>query len=199
VVRHYFSDMPVSKPKKMEITAELRGYSLNLVTYSGIFSFREIDKGTRLLAETMLIPESGRFLDLGCGYGVVGIIAGLENPDLEIWFIDTNRLAIMATKQNAKRYLRKFKVLKNDGLKGIDVSFNAIATNPPFSAGKETVFRFIDEGFANLVPGGWMDVVARKSKGGKSLKEKMMSVFGNVEVAGRGSGYQVYRSFKIDK
>ncbi len=181
----------------MQVNIGVRGYSLDLISYSGIFSFRQLDKGTRLLIENMRVPESGRFLDLGCGYGSVGIIAGLENPKLEIWFIDTNKLAIMATKQNAKRYLSKFKVIKNDGLQGIDELFNAIATNPPFSAGKSVVFKFVEGGYKHLVNKGWIDIVARKSKGGKSLKEELFQVFGNVETIARGSGYQVYRSFKI--
>ena len=112
VFRHYFSEEPVERPKKREIEIFVRGYSLKLVTYSGIFSYRQIDKGTELLAENMILPDSGRFLDLGCGYGILGITAGLSNPSLEIWFIDVNKLAINATKQNAKRYVdrSRFKI-----------------------------------------------------------------------------------------
>ncbi len=196
--RHYFSEEPVERPKKREIDVFVRGYNLKLVTYSGIFSYKEIDKGTKLLAENMIIPDSGKFLDLGCGYGIIGIIAGLVNPNIEVWFIDVNKLAINATKQNAKRYLDRdrFVVKKNDGLDGVDERFNAVVSNPPFTAGKEVVFKFVEQSYEHLVDGGWLEMVARKSKGGKSLKEKMVSVFGNVETIARGSGYQVYHSIR---
>ncbi len=196
--KHYFTSEPTDRPKKREIDVFVRGYSLKLITYSGVFSYKKLDNGTKLLVESMIVPDTGRFLDLGCGYGVIGIVAGLENPSLEIWFIDTNKLAINATKQNAKRYLdrSRFRVIRNDGLDGITEKFNAIVTNPPFSAGKDTVFKFIHQSYEHLVPGGWLELVARKSKGGKSTKEEMERVFGNVEVIGRGSGYQVYHSIK---
>ena len=137
-------------------------------------------------------------LDLGCGYGVVGIVAGLVEPKVKVWFIDVNPLAINATKQNAKKYLdrSRFVVKRNNALDNIDQTFDAIYSNPPFSAGKETVYKFVEQSFEHLVPGGWLEVVARKSKGGKSLKDKMEQVFGNVEVLARGAGYQVYHSAK---
>ncbi len=196
--RHYFSNRPVEKPVRNEINAFIRGFSLKLVTYSGVFSYRRIDRGTRLLAENMLLPDSGDVLDLGCGYGVVGIVAGLSEPKVRVWFIDINPLAISATKQNAKRYLdrSRFTIKRNDCLDGVDKKFNAIFSNPPFSAGKRTVSKFIKQSYEHLEMGGWLEMVARRSKGGNTLKDEMARIFGNVSVIARGSGYQVYHSTK---
>ncbi len=196
--RHYFSESPTERPKKREIEVFVRGFNLRLVTYSGIFSYRELDKGTKLLAESMIVPDSGNVLDLGCGYGVIGIIAGLVEPGIKVYFVDINPLAIIATKQNAKRYLdrARFVIKKNDGLAGINETFSAVYSNPPFSAGKETVFRFVEESFEHLNKGGWLEMVARGNKGGRSLQAEMERVFGNVEIIARGSGYKVYHSVK---
>ncbi len=73
---HYFSERPSSPERRGLVRARLRGMDLEFVTSSGVFSVRRVDRGTRLLVESMVLPEGGRVLDMGCGYGVVGVVAG---------------------------------------------------------------------------------------------------------------------------
>jgi 16S rRNA G1207 methylase RsmC len=73
---HYFSEKPSSPERRGLVRARLRGLDLGFVTSSGVFSYRRVDRGTRLLVESMVLPEGGRVLDLGCGYGVVGVGGG---------------------------------------------------------------------------------------------------------------------------
>ena len=194
---HYFTGHRGTSIKK-EIDIFVGGMDLHLITYKGLFSYKELDKGTKLLIESMILPEKGNILDLGCGNGVVGVVAGLLNPGLKIYFTDINPSAISATKQNAKRYLDRdrFVVKRTDGIDSLDTKFNAVYTNPPFSAGKSVVDKFIQQSHDQLLDRGWLDTVVRKAKGGKSLYSRMEGIFGNIEVIGRGSGYQVYHSVK---
>ena len=81
---HYFSSRPKSRVEMGVIDAFLRGRRYRLVTATGLFSAKKIDLGTRVLVESMLIPEEGRLLDLGCGIGVIGVVAASLSPGLAV-------------------------------------------------------------------------------------------------------------------
>jgi 16S rRNA (guanine1207-N2)-methyltransferase len=112
---------------------------------------------------------------------------------------DINERAISLSRQNCNENSVECTVVKSDIFSSSKISgenFDAILTNPPFSAGKKTCMEFISQSFKHLKPNGSLQLVAPHNKGGASLKKFMMEVFGNVGELTKKSGYRVYISRK---
>lgn len=195
---HYFSRRPSAEPRYGVISVGLRGRFFEFLTSSGVFSKKRIDLGTRLLVESMLLPESGNVLDLGCGYGVVGVVVAVLNPRLQVFLVDINERAVRLARENAKRNGARNVVFESGFLYEPvdDVRFDAIFSNPPVSAGLKVVLPIVEQAPLHLVSGGVLEVVVRSKIGGKRLSETMEETFGSVKVLARGSGYRVLLSKK---
>jgi 16S rRNA (guanine1207-N2)-methyltransferase len=100
---HYFTAHPKSKVKLGIVRTYLCGRPFEFLTASGVFSKKRVDLGTRLLIESMFLPEKGCVLDVGCGYGAVGIVVASSNPDLRVVMVDVNERAVWLAKQNVQR------------------------------------------------------------------------------------------------
>lgn len=191
---HYFSREPASAPERGVIVAYLRGRRYRFVTASGVFSYKRIDNGTRLLVESMELPAEGSLLDVGCGYGVVGIVAAALEPGLRVTLTDVNQRAAGLARENvAAMRLGNAEVLEGD-LYGPVAGrrFTTIVSNPPISAGMRRVVEPLVSGaLGHLVDGGMLQVVVQSNKGGRTLAGFMDESFGGHEVAARGSGYRV--------
>jgi len=136
-------------------------------------------------------------LDLGCGIGVIGISVKLLYPKTKVLLSDINERAIMLSKKNIENLkLENIDAIKSDIFSDIKKEFDAILVNPPQTAGKEVCFKIIEESLNHLKEKGLLQLVARHKKGGLSLKEKMLSVFGNVRETAKESGFRVYVSEK---
>ena len=191
---HYFTKTPTSRLKERKIISVLRGKELTFFTGSGVFSIERIDPGTRLLIEKSRITEGQSILDLGCGYGAVGVALAKAIRKLKVLMADINERAVMLAKKNIKINEVKAKVIQSDIFENIKEKFDVILLNPPQTAGKKICFRMIEESKEHLNKGGSLQLVARHQKGGRSLQAKMEEVFGNVKVIARGSGYRIYYS-----
>ncbi|HVP93348.1 MAG TPA: methyltransferase, partial [Acidobacteriota bacterium] len=154
--------------------------------------------GTRLLVESMILPEKGCVLDVGCGYGAIGIAAAIFNSDLHVAMVDLNIRAIRLARQNAElnhvwnveiRHGYLYEPIK-------DLMFDCIVSNPPVSAGMRTVEAIITEAPTHLTDKGTLQMVVRSKIGGKRLLSVFEKTFGNIEVLARGSGYRVLISKK---
>lgn len=194
---HYFSQKPKSNFKRYTISANLRGMDLEFESGSGTFSIKKIDKGSTLLIEKAILEERWRILDLGCGYGAVGITIAKSFPSSEIVMTDINERAVSLAKKNSKD-LSNVLVKRGDGFEKIEGVFDCILFNPPQTAGKDICFKLIKESKQFLKKGGNIQIVARHQKGGKDLSKFMGSVFGNVSDVAKGSGYRVYISLNKD-
>ncbi|MEM1645129.1 MAG: methyltransferase [Ignisphaera sp.] len=176
----------------------IRGVSVEFEVTPGLFSYREIDEGTRLLLEYAQIPESGVVLDLGCGYGVIGIVIAKLNPKLEVYMIDINKDAVELARRNVIRNScdpNKVKVLHGNLYEPVkEIKFNAIYSNPPFSAGMEVVERIVLEAPNHLLPGGSLQVVVRK--GAEKVYQIMSKSFDYVEKLASKKGYKVFLARK---
>lgn len=193
MAEHYFSRKPLSKKKIYKIKANLRGLELELQSSSGVFSARKIDSGTRLLAEKMVIKGNDKVLDLGCGTGVLGIVAAhLTKGD--VYMTDVNARACKLAEKNSAG-LKNVKVVCGSMYEKVkSIKFDAILLNPPQTAGKKLCFEMISGAKDYLNKGGSLQLVARHRKGGKALSEKMLEVFGNMETIAKKGGYRVYVS-----
>jgi len=189
---HYYTEKPTSELKKSKISARLRDKEFSFVTGSGVFSIKKVDNGTRLLIEECKIK--GRVLDLGCGYGVVGIVIKKIFPDNEVVLSDINMRACRLARENAKLNNVSVDIVQGDMFTKVEGKFGTILLNPPQNAGKKICFSMIEQSKEYLRECGTLQLVARHQKGGKSLSKYMEEIFGNVDVLGRGSGFRVYVS-----
>jgi 16S rRNA (guanine1207-N2)-methyltransferase len=190
---HYFSSAPKCTDRFGIIHATLLGRNFEFLTSSSVFSKRRVDLGTHVLIDAMVLPEKGSVLDIGCGYGAVGIAAAASNPNLHVVLTDVNIRAVRLTKQNLEangisnaeaRYGYLYEPVEK-------MFFDCILSNPPVSAGMDTV-RAIIAGAPNVLSEcGTFQMVIRSKIGAKALPEAFCSAFGNCEVLARESGFRV--------
>ena len=147
----------------------------------------------------MILPEEGNILDLGCGYGPIGIVAARVNPKLSVYMTDINERAVKLTARNITRNkVSNIQLVQGNLYESVQgIKFNAILTNPPISAGIHKVITpIIQESITHLEPNGSLQLVVQSNKGGKTLSKLMEDTYTNVEVLARGSGYRVLYSVK---
>jgi 16S rRNA (guanine1207-N2)-methyltransferase len=199
VTEHYFSVNPTSPEKRGLIRCTLRGLSLEFVTSSGVFSHRRIDNGTRLLIESMELPDEGCLLDLGCGYGPIGITAALTNPRLEITMSDVNSRAVALAAENiAHNGVKNITTRHGNLYEPVETTtFDAIITNPPISAGMTKIVEPIITGAPTLLnTGGSLQLVVQSNKGGRTVSAIIEEAFGETLILAKGSGYRVLKGVK---
>ncbi len=173
------------------IKVVLRGRHYTFLTSSGVFSYKRIDKGTELLVENMII-RGGRVLDLGCGYGVLGIVAA-EFAEY-VLLTEINSRAAKLTMNNLKlNSVRNAEVREGNLYEPVgEEKFDAVICNLPMAAGLDTVFKIIDGSKEHLKREGSAQFVVRK--GAKRVEERMLKVFGNTRTLAKEGGYRVFLS-----
>jgi len=193
-MEHYYSENPESELKIKKICQNIKGAALEFYTASGVFSKDKIDTGTLALAENMIIEKNSKVLDVGCGIGILGIVAA-KFFNANIIMTDINKRAILLAKKNTELNNVKAKIYQGNLYETIkDNDFGVVISNPPQTAGKDLCFQLIEESKNYLKEKGSLQIVARHNKGGKTLSKKMEEVFGNVKVIAKKSGYFVYMS-----
>lgn len=188
----YFDSVPTAESHPVSFETVFGGRHFRFFTDSGVFSKGELDKGTHLLLSALPEGLSGRALDLGCGWGAVGVIAGTLYPSLRFTMSDVNTRAVELAKQNAAANGVHARVLCRDGLAGLDEKFDLILLNPPIRAGKETVYRLFRECAEHLDEKGRLYIVIRKQQGADSAMKYLKTLFTAVETADRSAGYRVF-------
>ncbi|OZU87237.1 16S rRNA methyltransferase [Virgibacillus indicus] len=196
---HYFSQKPQSKSSPKKWNYQLRGKVYTFASDVGVFSKDEVDFGSRLLIEQFRAPEiAGDFLDLGCGYGPVGIALADHFQDRMVMMVDVNERALSLAKQNAEHnQVENVEIAESDGLSNTgNRKFAAVITNPPIRAGKKVVHRMFEDSRDALMENGELWVVIQKKQGAPSAKEKLKELFGNAEVSARDKGYFILKATK---
>ncbi|MBE1553129.1 class I SAM-dependent methyltransferase [Sporosarcina limicola] len=197
---HYYSKDPKVKSSPKEWSATLRGVTLRFKTDAGVFSKGEVDFGSQLLAEAFSLPESvGAILDIGCGYGPIGLSIAASFPERSVHMIDVNERALTLATHNAQQNrITNVTVYSSDALSNVTGNrFAAILTNPPIRAGKETVFNFYQGAFSKLEEGGELWVVIQKKQGAPSTMDRLTELFGSVEIVVKKKGYYILRAQKV--
>jgi 16S rRNA (guanine1207-N2)-methyltransferase len=190
---HYFSSSPKSNDCFGVVHAYLRGRNFEFLTSSSVFSKKKIDLGTCVLIDAMVLPQSGGVLDIGCGYGAVGIVAAVFSPQVRVVMTDVNMRAVQLAKRNVAA-ARVGNVAVCCGYlyePVLGMRFDCVLSNPPVSAGMDTVKAIIEGAAGVLAVGGSFQMVIRSKIGAKRLPEVFCGVFGNCEVLARESGYRV--------
>ena len=191
---HYFENNPPETIKEYTVTYTLQGRSFSLIASSGIFAKKDLDVGSRLLINVLLQDTlSGTCLDLGCGYGPVGLTLASLNPNLTLTLADVNERAVIDARHNAQRLgLTNLQILTSDGFQELTQNFDVIAFNPPIRAGKKTIYRLYQEAKQHLNPNGSFYIVIRKDKGAESHETYLLTLFSKVLRRDRDKGYLVF-------
>jgi 16S rRNA (guanine1207-N2)-methyltransferase len=199
LTEHYYSrtQKVESDPKFWDYT--LKNKSFRFKTDNGVFSKREVDFGSRLLIESFEMPNvEGLLLDVGCGYGPIGLSLAKYYQDRMIHMVDVNERAIELAKENAElNQIQNVRIYESDRLLNVkENTFAAILTNPPIRAGKITVHDIFEQSFNHLVSKGELWVVIQKKQGAPSAIEKLNNLFNHVETIDKSKGYFVIRAQK---
>ena len=197
---HYFSKKPSCVFRRESFIVRVNDIEIPLQSGSGIFSMKELDFGTKLLIEHAQIPKvSASILDLGCGYGIVGIALKKKFSEINVTMCDVNERAVKIAKENCSNNHVEAELYISDLYSHPQLhhkTFDVILTNPPFSAGKKLCIEFIKQSYSHVNKGGFFELVAPHNKGGESLKRVMLETFGNAGELAKKSGFRVYMSVK---
>ncbi len=195
---HYFAPSPRVRSSPRVVRARLRGRQWEFVTDRGVFARGGVDRGTRLLAEAVRIEPTDHVLDLGCGYGPLGLVAAALAPAGRAVLVDINARAVELARENARRHgLDNVEVLQGDGCAPVaGCQFDVVVTNPPIRAGRATWRRLVREAWTVLRPGGRFYFVARTAQGARTLAREVAEVFGTVVEREREAGYRVYEAVR---
>ena len=191
---HYFSRKPEGELRIYKFSIQVRGISLKLVSASGVFSARRVDLGTKVLLENMIVKDYWRILDLGCGYGIIGLVAAKLAPHGFVIMTDINKRAIKLARINAKlNKIKNIEIRHGDLYEPVEGEvFDTIISNPPQAAGMRIIKRLIEGSTNYLKEGGLLQLVARHNKGGKRIFDIMGQVFKDTYILGGRGGYRVY-------
>lgn len=198
---HYYTNEPQSKSNQQSWTTQLRGFEFTFNTDAGVFSKEKVDYGSKILLDAVDLTEfpEGSLLDVGCGYGPIGLTLAKLDKNRVVEMVDINERALALAEKNAA----------TNGVNNISIhasslyetvthqKFAGIFSNPPIRAGKETVHKVLEEAIDYLTVGGYLVIVIQKKQGAPSAQKKMAEVFGNVERIALDRGYWILRSQKV--
>lgn len=195
--QHYFTENPESEIKEKSFTESICGSTLTFTSVSGVFSFEtKVDRASENLIKNFK-PSGSTVLDVGCGYGAIGLFIKNIFPEQSITMIDVNNRALNYTKKNASINNLSVEVLNSNLYSSLEErTFDDIVSNPPIAAGKELNTRLITEAYQHISQNGSLWLVAFHNKGGSTLKNIMKNVFGNVIDVDKSGGVRVYKSIK---
>lgn len=191
---HYYTENPHSKIERKQISYTFHHKTYHFTTSTGVFSKERIDFGSRVLIEAFRLPSiDGDILDLGCGYGPVGILLGSRWPNRQFVMVDINERALSLARENAAANgVNNVEVVKSDGLEALEQrTFAAILTNPPIRQGKKMIYAFFEQARKALADGGELWIVMQKKQGAPSAVDYLRTLFEDVQIVQREKGYYV--------
>ncbi len=196
---HYYTKQPNTAHHVNEWTFELKDHTFRFLTDSGVFSKGTVDFGSRVLIDTFTtagLPE-GTLLDVGCGYGPIGLSLAYATKR-QVEMVDINERAVSLAQQNATlNHIDAVTIHPSNIYENVlEARYAAIVSNPPIRAGKKVVHTILSGAYERLLSGGSLTIVIQKKQGAPSAQKKMIEVFGNAEVIKKEIGYYIIKSIK---
>jgi 16S rRNA (guanine1207-N2)-methyltransferase len=194
VAEPYWAEKPRSRSAPRERRFLYRGELLRFVVDAGVFSAAGLDPGTALLIENLTVRPEDHILDLGCGWGAVGVAAARSAPNGRVVLTDVNRRAARLARQNLERNsVRNGEVRIGPFFEPVEgEQFDVIVSNPPYRLGREAILDLLRRAPAHLRPGGRLVIVGKGSQGIRFYQEWLTENWpGTIEILGRASGYRV--------
>ena len=200
---HYYDPEPQSASNERTISFEIYDKKISLITDNGVFSKNKVDEGSLYFLRTIIPLELGKnILDIGCGYGTIGLTIALFKKEARVDLADINTRALALCTRNAHNLGIKDRVniINSDVYENIgDNKYESIVVNPPIRAGKVVTYAMYEGAKQRLIDGGCLYVVIRKAQGAESAAKYIKELFGNIEMLDRHKGYHIYRAIKDTK
>ena len=196
---HYFKDDPNLASNIKTITYEVNGLTMNLFTDNGVFSKSKVDEGSLAFLKVILPLDLGNnILDLGCGYGTIGLTIAVVKKEARITLADINSRALALCRRNAElnNVSQRVTILQSDIYTKIEGKYDSIVINPPIRAGKSVTYKMYEEAKQYLIDGGSLLIVIRKAQGAESAAKYIEAIFGNIKLLDRHKGYHIYQAVK---
>lgn len=194
---HYYTDNQALPSSRRTLTFTYRGETLHFTSDVGVFSKDNVDYGSRALLKTFDVLHDVDLLDIGCGYGVIGLSLAYSGENVRADLVDVNSRALALATMNAEALnLKNIKVYESDCYEKVKKEYDWIVSNPPIRAGKQVVHNILIQAKDHLKPGGHLRVVIQKKQGAPSAKAKMTEVFGHCEIIARDKGYYILEAVK---
>ena len=193
----YFENQ-VLPSKMVKTECFVLGNKFIFYTDNGVFSKDGLDFGSRLLLETIPLEEvGGKVLDMGCGYGVLGIVLG-KVLSCTVDMVDVNLRALHLAKRNVlENHCEYISVFESDVYQNVHSKYSCIITNPPIRAGKKVVYNIVMNARNYLEKNGHLFLVIRKEQGAKSLIIDLEKEY-HVEVLVKKKGFFILKCSSID-
>ena len=193
----YFAEKPDAEHDIHKLQLNLLGQPMTFLTDAGVFSKKMIDYGSQVLLSTIDFSKGDAILDLGCGYGPLGLTL-VKSQAVKATLVDINLRALDLARKNAELNKVSAEIFQSNVYDQVTGIFDHIISNPPIRAGKQVVHQVITGSLEHLTLGGDLTIVIQKKQGAPSAKAKMEEVFGNCEVVKKDKGYYILRSEKSE-
>lgn len=195
-MNHYYTDNKDLNSDRKEFEYYFDNEVFRFTTDNGVFSKKGVDYGSYILIKTIYKLDLGSsLLDLGSGYGPIGIIIKRFNPNLNIEMVDVNSRAVELCNLNNLKNKTDIKVHLCDDILSLDHKFDTIVLNPPIRAGKKIIYSLYEKSKEMLNENGHLYIVIRKAQGANSSISKLETLFKNVKTINKDSGYLVIDSY----
>ena len=191
----YYEKNPTAAHDIHELRVSLLDTPFVFLTDAGVFSKKMVDYGSRVLLDALVLESGKTLLDVGCGYGPLGLTLG-KVFGVEPTLIDINSRAVELAEKNAEKNGVAAKIFQSDLYEKVNEQYDYIVSNPPIRAGKAVVHEVIQGAFWHLKAGGRLTIVIQKKQGAPSAKTKMEEVFGNCTIIKKDKGYYILESEK---
>ena len=190
----YYTADPSSESRPVPCAFPYRGHGLSFMTDAGVFSKGELDVGSRLLLDALPTLQ-GDVLDIGCGWGAIGIAVAKANKQSRVTMLDVNRRALGLCQENCLRNGVTAEILESDGMAAVlGRKFDAIITNPPIRAGKQVIYKMFADAATSLNAEGALYLVIRKQQGAESCVKYLKTLFNEVEKLDKSAGFWVLKA-----
>lgn len=199
-MEHYYTNNPTSKSEERIIEYKIKDKTIKFTTDNGVFSKAHVDIATNFMLNTLLDEEiRGKLLDVGCGYGTIGITLS-KFFAVNVTMLDINERALKLAEKNVKlNSCKDIRIIESDGFEKITENYDVIVTNPPIRAGKSVIYKIYDDSYEHLNENGVLYLVINKKHGAPSTKEYLTQLFGNCEILDKKTGFNVMKCVKNKK
>lgn len=194
---HYYQNDPQLQHKRRLISFYLEEKKYDFYTDAGVFSNDQVDYGSYTFLKTLLKEKKvADTLDMGCGYGVLGIVLKMNQRTDTVDLCDVNARAVKLTQENILLYsLKDAKSFVSDGFEHVHKLYDRIVINPPVRAGKAVIYKMFEESKNHLKANGELWIVIKKDLGAPSAIKKLQTIFTSVEVVKKDRGYYMIKSY----